>query len=297
MRKAFAVSSLVVLAGATTTVAIAQDPVPPVAGAKGSTTYAGGSVGPGKGVGRKGDAFVALNTDGSGRRGRLTVGYVGCVGGELRGARVAIAADGTFRIRKTSRRNERTARRRVTFDISGTLSRTAGQIEMTADAKYDPKKKGKTTTCTQRVSMQVRVTKPRPRSAPAAAPVPNGVYLGRTSQRHEGRSYPFILQMDASGTKVLRTLFIYRINCNRGPGYELSDFSPGATVRNSRFTKTSKFTVRQKGGYRDAYTIAVRAKFTTDGLRGTVKVTNRYSRKGRTLVRCNTPKLQLHLVT
>lgn len=177
----------------------------------------------------------------------------------------------------------RGGRARLSAGFVGSCAGGSIQTTLAPAARSNP---CATRRCTSEIAFQLRTS--RLGAFVRTVPVSKGtVFYGRTSQSSGTRRFPMFLQTDATGRRVVRTVFEYKTCCSRGiPGLTTIDFGPGTAIQGRRFARIQRFTLSLGDGITERYFVEVKGRFEADGVRGTVQMLSSIRSRGRTIARC-----------
>lgn len=194
--------------------------------------------------------------------------------------------DGTFAFRRTFRDRlgngvRRTARIRMNGRVVGTSA--TGTVVARLTFRRHGRVTGKCSSGTR--TWQARVVAAQGAPSPAR---PNAGYYGVTSQ--QGRVWPLVLKVDATGRRITTAGFEYLHRCSSGKTYEFDNITPGGAIAaDGTFHLRERFAIHYAEG-NESYRVKVDGRFATDGMAGTLSVTSvlRSRGTGRILDRCTT---------
>jgi hypothetical protein len=226
--------------------------------------------------------LVGIRTAGDGSA-RVSVKVATCIVATT-AETVQVAADGTFSLDTIVRgrvREDPTLRQRTRIRASGQIAGSAGSgtveahVRLTRGGRRIDRCRSGTRTWQAREA----VAEPTP-----APPRPDGAYYGATSQ--SGR--PFVLHVDAQGTRVRTAAFAYSQSCRDGR-FTWENVTPGAPIAaDGTFSLRERFSYRWAEGV-ERFRVRVDGRFTTTGASGTLSVSSVLrSKSGRVLDRCAT---------
>jgi len=258
-----------------TAIAIAQEP-----GVMNGNYGGGAVVAPSRSIYGAGNMLIGLRS--SGGRLRMNVSMtLSCSQDAQFSAHAKPAADGSFRVRGTSR----IGNIRTRYTLKGTIS--AGIARGTATARTSVTRGGRTTRCpASKVAWQARRSTGDTGPPPAVA---KSRMHGTTSQRLNGPRRAITLRLSTDGTTLARALYDITVRCGDrtitdtfdAPKRNLPLDDVGGVRDIERFTFKDRRTV-----YRSVERF--KATIGSAGARGTFSTTARIAdrRTGRTLLRC-----------
>jgi hypothetical protein len=198
-------------------------------------------------------------------------------------------ADGSVAVTRTRRWRVGPYRMRAVVTVRGRFDGAAASGTLSARLRHR-RPGGRARRCATREDATWQLRRLPAAGAPAPAS-PGATYFGLTRQPGP-LPRPFLLRVDATGGRVLTSVFEYTRVCDANGRLYVSEISPGAPIRpDGTFTIRDRFTLR----YRDVrlnerFRVRVDGQFAGGVVSGTLRVTTVARRRssGKVVDRCDT---------